>query len=846
MKRLVIVTALAVAAAFAVAENPHDGYVFWLPAGELKVGDAQSEKEFKYVRTDQGATFVVRPRRTRFDVPRGQLVIVDPASTKPASASAGGATLSWARVNPLPMLPATGDASLTVTLEAAMPKGRRLLVFYTDDGDKLGDNLMKPATAVGRRYMAAQSLFWGGKTAQARKGFVSLVSQAPNADAARLCRRMVRWCDAEAAFGKAKTGPAFYNLGLYAMVNGYWQLAERSFGKATALMPKNPDAWYMLADAKSYAHSDLDTKMAAIAPYYRKAADLYPHKGANTFRTYFGFFKNLRISDGKGGTTVLHMTDEQMAHARQAWSWVSAIMESASRGRLRMVNTFKVYDQEFDSTNDWNAKPFEGLFKAGTVDTFAKMTGWGASDCCGMDCGPDRSAFINLGIREWDVMLHEWNHSLDWAMISGGLGIGVPETHSSDWCGLQPISSMGMGHHSCNRSYMTPGMYQYVRGSDPITTPYVDAWKISSKPTQLLPALTEEQIKDSKVMDPFINKARALTAAVAAPKVDTLKTPAKIENGRVDLLASWPNAPKNAYAFAKTYIYSPKTQKVRVWMGMDDNLKLWLNGQPAYIGNYWACALFTEKKERDMVAGALMLQKGWNSLVAQVANVQRAPDWLGGKPADCWGFSIRLCDSHNGKVPGLKWQADAPAGFRTPVAFPFNPKSPKTYRWSKVADDYTMLLPNLSVEQLRAITGYRTLKVTNEMLFDLSGEKLDAKVAQRVLPKADPKVVALDNQINWFFSPKENAAFIRYKRGNQWRDLVFLRPEAYESYLKLMRVTPQAKKLGIKRHADQVIGYVLAKRSDSSNGRVALVVDTYLGDKLPTDEEDLLIPSAAK
>jgi len=55
-----------------------------------------------------------------------------------------------------------------------------------------------------------------------------------------------------------------------------------------------------------------------------------------------------------------------------------------------------------------------------------------------------------------------------------------------------------------------------------------------------------------------------------------------------------------------------------------------------------------------------------------------------------------------------------------------------------------------------------------------------------------------------------------------------------------MRLTPEAKALGIQSHLDQVIGTITVPRPDSLNGRIVLVVDTYLGDKLPTDEEDLL------
>jgi hypothetical protein len=126
------------------------------------------------------------------------------------------------------------------------------------------------------------------------------------------------------------------------------------------------------------------------------------------------------------------------------------------------------------------------------------------------------------------------------------------------------------------------------------------------------------------------------------------------------------------------------------------------------------------------------------------------------------------------------------------------------------------------------------MTATNEIFFDLSKENLDPAIRPYVIDKADPKNVALNNELNWFFSPKEFAAVVRYKRGSETRDLLFLRPEAYESYLKMIKVP------GKKKISDQVIGYFLTERDESPNGRIVLVVDTYLGDKLPVDEEDLL------
>ncbi len=825
-----------------------------MPNGELEPGNVATHKNFEYAKTPTGERFVIKPRRTRFDTPRQQLVIVqrgkwlvdDIGKPKtPPMISVNGKPLC--PVGPVVFLPADwSENPKPVTVGIEIPKnvmrspGFVYRVFATDDADKLGADLIgdmgnvSPSDSL-KSYKQGLAALFGGQTPFASKAFAAAAAKQKRLDGARLCRQLARWADAETTYGKIRTGSGFYGLGQYAMVIGAYDLAERSFKKATELQPADPDAWYMYADALSYKTSDLDYEMERIAPFYRKAADLYPRANSNTFRTFFALFRNLKIKDGNS-TRVIHMTDEQIEHVKKNWDWCSAIMESASKGALRMVNTYKVIDEEYDSTSDWDPRPFKGIIEPGTTETFIKMTGWGASDCCGMDTGPDRSAFINLGIREWDVMLHEWNHSLDWAIITDELGIGVPETHSSDWCGFQPIPSMGMGHHSCNRYYMTPGMYRIVRGTDPVTTAYVDAWQVSG-PYILRDDVTEPKTIDEAYTKDLVQKLSSLD--YQHPTKPFAK--AETTNGYVDLKALWPESNQNSSAFARTYIYSPKEQRVRMWLGFDSNARIWLNGKMVYKGLYWSCCQFYGLKMVDQVAAAIDLKKGWNMFTMQVTGRQQGPDWQTGEQlSGTWGFSVRLCDIQNQEVPGLKWQSTEPAGFSMPKQEAVNHRAPKTYRWADVADDYTALLPHLTLEDLRAITNMPKLNATNDVCFTCNiSAKLGAQQAS-TLSGPDPTSVKLDNQLNWFFSPKELCATIRYQRDGKQRDLIFIKPEGYETYLKMMTVSAEAKRLGIKNHADQVIGYFTVARSDSTHGRIMLVVDTSLPKSLPFDEEDLL------
>lgn len=278
-----------------------------------------------------------------------------------------------------------------------------------------------------------------------------------------------------------------------------------------------------------------------------------------------------------------------------------------------------------------------------------------------------------------------------------------------------------------------------------------------------------------------------------------------------------------------------------MWLGFDSNARIWLNGKVVYKGLYWSCCQFYGRKMVDQVAAAIDLKKGWNMLVMQVTGRQQGPDWQTGEQlAGTWGFSVRFCDIGNNEVPGLKWQASEPAGFLIPKQEPIDYRSPKTYRWADVADDYTALLPHLTLDDLRAITNIPSLNATSDVCFTYDSPSRQEKQYASLLRGPDPKSIRLDNQLNWFFSPKELCATVRYQRNGKQRDLLFIKPEGYEPYLKLMAVSAEAKRLGIKSHADQVIGYFTVPRPDSAHGRIMLVVDTSLPKVMPIDEEDLL------
>jgi len=676
-------------------------------------------------------------------------------------------------------------------------------------------------------YEAALMLELAHDWKAAQTAFRALGAKDPEGPLGRLCRMRARYSEYKIkSLEPALSARSRYLLGLYCMENGFWEAAADEFERATQLDPKNPDAWYMLADARAYRDGDLGDQVEPLVPLYRKSAELRDAK-PNIWTNYVGIFKKMWVwaDDGKGGRTkkLMEMSQANVERIQKEWGWMSDILWAASRGSMKFNNIIKVHDEPFDNTDQ---HAFDKLWKPGEVDTFMKFFEGGPAEALGHDCGPNRSAVVDIGTWcGWEVYLHEWNHTLDWSMITSENGKGVPVTHSSDWCGFQPIPSMGRGHASCNHYYMTPGMFRAVKGSDTNRNkPYLTSWILygpfECKPgeglkTEFIPETTTEFPKDyaldtekKHLPGPWIDLKKLL-----APKSDSV------------------------VAYAVCYVYSPVRQKARMWLGMNDAIKVWINGRLAYGGIYKAIVRFDEANEPDQVVPAVMLEKGWNSVLVKVENLPKTPDQLkeAGKTENGWGFSMRFCGMANESLLGLKAISARPSDWKAPHVTP-DAADRRLYRWDDVADDYTTKLPRLSEKDLAAWTGLPDITITNQVVITTTGKHGD----QRWVEGYDQEDRLLNNELNWRF---ESAAVLRYlTKKNKPRDLVFLRPEAYETYLRMMK---SEEGLRGKKPSSRVLGYVIVGGlDDHPNGRIMLVVDTYLGRRLPADEKELLDISA--
>ncbi len=799
---LCIVASLGISGSMSTyAGTPHDPYIYWLPTGQTKAS----------------ATFTVKLRHTRFGLPDADLVLVrqlqGSRKLPTLKVTVAGKDIGPAWSGLCLVIPAKdfeGMEEVPITLSAPTACKFYLTRDFRD---------LSPAQ-VSDYFRILNAQFAGNWKEMLKTSELLAVRNADNA-LGRLARLKARYARYRMKSQDKKiSARGRYLLGMYCMENGFWEDAVREFELATKLDPKDADSWYMLADALAYRDGDSGDRVEKLIPLYRRSAELR-RRQPNCWNIYVGIFRRMWVEadDGNGGRTkkLLEMSEENVERIKREWGWTTDILWAASRGSMKFNNKIVVHEEEFDNTDP---HAFDMLWKPGEQDVFMKFYEGGPADAMGHDCGPNRTAIVNIGTWcGWEVYLHEWNHTLDWSMITSENGKGVPVTHSSDWCGFQPIPSMGRGHASCNHYYMTPGMFLSVKGSEAKRHGYNTKWLIYG-PYECEP--------NKGLETPFIDET---STKFSESKTSTSET--TVKDDWIDLKKLLKPSSDAVVAYAGAYVYSPTRQKVRMWLGMNDGIRVWLNGRLVHKGLYKSIAIWEEANEPDQVVPTILLQKGWNSVLVKVENLPRTREDLErlGVKENGWGFSLRLSGLRNEELPGIKWSVVPPANW-TPSKVTPDPSEHKLYRWEEVRDDYTTLLPCFSNKDLEGYTGLKNLHISKECLITCEG----AQNKHNWVGAYDENDRTLNNLLNWRF---ESAAVLRYtNKQNQLRDLVFLRPEAYETYISLMRTDPSS---GIKRHEERVLGYVLVfGLEDHPNGRVMLVLDTYVGKELPAEDKDLL------
>ena len=718
-----------------------------------------------------------------------------------------------------------------------------------------------------------------GEYDTALQEFRKLVAKGSDSGFARLARRMIRLVSVkkiiDAQPARVAQTPAefqqYYRLGLYAEANGFWEEALDQFTKAVQADPSDGEATYRLAEAMEFNRLPI----AQWAPVMERAGDLFQRDDFNTVDMLVAIQMDRVLWREPDQYICNNFDKNSMDVLKRDWTYVRQAVWGSSRGMYNMNYTFRTYDANdppwvFQAA--WLFGPADSEVPIrGTYDYCTGMAGYGSSHCGGVDCGVSGSAQSQIGPgRGWEVFIHEWNHGFDWTAISGEIIPGYPVTHASGGCGKYPDVSMGCGHHSSMYYYINPAQYRRHEPSDPeikgnhikawtiggltpfdmpgkfkdgelaawivskgyLEQPIIDQWKKAWEDSRKPPAGGESLIKsemaslaarakrtwDETLFHSWTYSYRILDK-VAAPNEERFHaTPGSLRgkkyespNDFVDLMKVFPDAAPKTVAYAETYVWSPKDQEVRMWLGHNDAITVWVNGRKVHKGRYPAIAKWEDENRTDMVADFAWLKKGWNHVLCKVER------FSGG-----WGFSVGLVNYDNTPVEGLKYQAAKPGAA---IARYTPPEVGKRYNWDEVKDDFIELLPHLTDEDVKTITGLKNFrKEPAALLFHAEPVK-----GSRVIPEPNKDDKQLNNYLNWDW---EAVAAVRYERDGRYRDLVFIRPEYYEEYVRLLPGDA----------ANNVVGVVWIESPDGSLAtyRSVIAIDTRIEGEYPQDEEEIL------
>lgn len=618
--------------------------------------------------------------------------------------------------------------------------------------------------------------------------FLTQAARSENPETARAARYWLRY-----AVFRLKPPRTPFRAGLYAFVHGWYDDAVQAFEQALQEQPNHPDILYHLAMAKEYRGDPLQQSASLFA----RSAALYQVPDPNLWRVLLVIYRKAKPEQGE----MLEMKPDELDKVIHDWRIVEMMVAAASRGHFRLQTTMRILPDEnlypLFKHNGWLFAPPDSIINSwGEYDSVISVRPGGPAVTGGADVGPNGAAVSDIGPwANWEVFLHEWNHQFDWTSIFSEVGTGYPVTHDSDLCGLQPIPTMGAGHRNSMRYYFSPAMYRRLRAAAPHRGTLLDRWSLSQPEPFAEQRLTPQTI---------------LTPAEEFP-LRILQ-----ESEFQDIQTLFGEFTSNRLVYARCYIHSPQNQEVRLRLGMNDTMRVWLNGQVIYRGAYAGAAKWEDLNLPDMINAWANLRQGWNELILAVVQT-------GGG----WGYSVRLTDYRGEPIRNLQISADPPHAKMIEATLP---RKERFYRWRDVRDDFTQKLPRLTETDLRRITGYPNLLVkANIPEFVVIGDGLDSEPpGARKWKGTKGNEREFNNHLNW--AQGEMMAALRYHTQGSPHDLLFLRPEAMELFLPILRYQE------IER---QILGYLYIQ--DGSSSRCLIVAKAKLGD-YPYEEEGLLEP----
>lgn len=655
---------------------------------------------------------------------------------------------------------------------------------------------------------------------------------AKNEKVARLARRAVRMLSYD--LRKRKLSGNFmehYRWGLYLQQCGLFGAAFREFEECRIIFPWRADTQFRAGEMFERTGGPAYT----LLDYLDRTAEAAPRTQSNNWYVLVTILR--QRGDRK-------LSSQEVYNIKDNWLAAERCITGATNGRLRLITSF--YDVRDEQQIAYEGR--EGDYFAPTAN-LVEVRGWfdsviSITPRLPSDNNKPRRTFSNdVGLNgagltclfhdtPWPEFTAAINDQLSEAARASELDVGFLWGNQVTGAGHQPAPSVGYAARAALYYHLPQYFIPHLKMNDlPQPGNYLGLWRVEGP----------YPIKDQAPAQ-GLPKRHVLDALDAEPEQTEQIVS---EDDFVDLKKLFPNAGW-ALARATTWVYSPTEQTVRMWLGRNDGLAVWVNSRLVYAGRQYAAGEFEDRNLVDTVASYAELKNGWNE-IRVVVESWPAPRDQG------WGFSVRLCDLNNNTPPGLASVYEHPDEDLVPAYAP--PPTGPYYLWTQAQADYLDILPSLTSADLAAITGIKDLHVDG-FVDRLKGyaavlaPDLAEGTTYRVLKESwrvdKDSDSALNNVLDW---SREACAALRYQKNGAERDLLFIKPEAFEAFTTdLIEPAATAKLFEGKSPAQRILGYVLVPAANEGT-RVLFVIDSLLSDKSdadrsvwPVDEEDLLTP----
>lgn len=726
-----------------------------------------------------------------------------------------------------------GRVTLKLTLESQADAAKVVLLGMPDpllagtSADGPLDRLVETAQdADAKRHLQALFDEFAGQVDAAKAGYEAVAMSTANPQAARLARRGLRMISYLTRKHKLSGNwLEHYRWGLCLQFWGLFDPAFREFDECRIIMPERGDAQYRAAECVE----QIGAGPLQYILYMDRTGEAHKAENPAFWYTVVAILRNRDDTP---------LSIEQNHGIRDSCLFADKMLWGATDSRLWPVTSyFEIEDTKqiaFVEHPGGVLGPADDLvYERGWWDVVLSVMPRKADESAkdirllGSDAGPNGAAMISLyhdagwigHLRSWYMLAHQMARLNEQER-------GLPSPEDAIDCGVPPVPNLGYAYRSALRYHLNG---DHIRGWDIAETPakgtYLQLWQLEG-PFPV--AASGDDMFRSHVAAPIKGPA---------PKIARIVS----DEDFIDLAKVFPNA-GHAIARGTTWVYCPADREVMMRFGRNDVLSARLNGAWLTKGTTPAANKFEDRNVVDTLFRMARMRRGWNELEVMVEGWP-APRNQG------WGFSVSVADANGEPIPGLASLHTRPKENLVAPEAPIRGGKGRYFAWDEMKRDCRMLLPELSVDDLRGIAGEARLELVSRaaphsgyagLFVPGRADGRDYRAAPAAWNDANDRDTAVNNLMDW---SREAIAAFRYTAEGHPRDLLLVKPEAIEAVAQCLHepnlTVPAFKTLPV---AKRVMGYVVVPVGQSQ--RVLFVVDAQVDGKdgYPPDEEDLLTP----